>query len=875
MRPPAGHAVARWAALFALLVLGCPAPSPVPDAGVEVPDAGPPPPCDSPSACKKAGFDGVCRGGTCRAGVPCTDDVECGLAESCAAGRCRFTGCAADSECGTGKCREDVYACAECGKSADCPAPARCATRWQGRCLECRTDAECAGGGPAYCDAAQGACVYCRTNDHCPNGLSCGIDGTCHGAQKNSPCPLGVSCDLGLMCVTLNGNPVCLTPCSLYTPVCPASQLCLKLTFSGTNSLVFDKGEPLGICYDPFAGLKYYREVCTRSATAQNCQPNLECVPESAQSNVCRGFCNPNASGTCPSNELCHPFPGDYEDHRYGLCYPDNGWGEACGADSQCRAAAGLHPGRRPFGDRRALELLPLQGGHRPGARPLRGPRRPRRRGAAARRGVRERRVPRRPELLDAELLLLRRLPHRRRLHGGGAQGHLRRGRSPSPATTSSADLTGCRPSCQAKADCAPYGLGLTCRSRVDVTYYVPKLVQTCAPRLGAALLGEPCVVNADCREGLCTASDGRGVLRRGTCSQPCASGADCLGADGGLADGGARVRSAVVPGRDAPGEQRLRRRPEHRRRPARGGEGVPGPGRASPTTTAPEARCARPSVSPVAPLSQLSLRCLAPSLTGVKAGGDPCASDAECRSGACALLQPPSTGSGRVCLMPCGPSTVCPGATSCHTGGAALLFRQRLLRELHRVHPMTKALEERSSRGCCGRRRPPSPPAPTARVGRASSASSPGPQFDRLVQGLARQIGQSFQPEAVVGVAHGGVFVGGAIASALSCEFYPVRISRRSRDKVVRDRPQMFGKMPAELKGRRVLVVDDVAASGETLELARSLAKKAGAKDIATACLVSRPKGYAPTWTALPTDEFFVFPWDYDLLVPSWTAGA
>ncbi|MHB8874777.1 MAG: phosphoribosyltransferase [Myxococcaceae bacterium] len=144
--------------------------------------------------------------------------------------------------------------------------------------------------------------------------------------------------------------------------------------------------------------------------------------------------------------------------------------------------------------------------------------------------------------------------------------------------------------------------------------------------------------------------------------------------------------------------------------------------------------------------------------------------------------------------------------------------------------------------------------------------------QFDRLVQSLARQIGQSFKPEAVVGVAHGGVFVGGAIASALSCEFYPVRISRRSRDKVVRSRPQMFGKMPAELKGRRVLVVDDVAASGETLELARTLAGKVGAKEVATACLVSRPGGYAPTWTALPTDEFFVFPWDYDLLVPSWT---
>jgi len=137
--------------------------------------------------------------------------------------------------------------------------------------------------------------------------------------------------------------------------------------------------------------------------------------------------------------------------------------------------------------------------------------------------------------------------------------------------------------------------------------------------------------------------------------------------------------------------------------------------------------------------------------------------------------------------------------------------------------------------------------------------------QFDRLVQGLARQIQKHYAPQAVVGVAHGGVFVGGAIASALACDFYPVRISRRSRDRVVRVRPRMFGKMPAELKGRRVLVVDDVAASGDTLELARALAKKAGAREVATACLLSRPGGFAPDWTALPTDEFFVFPWDYE----------
>ena len=55
--------------------------------------------------------------------------------------------------------------------------------------------------------------------------------------------------------------------------------------------------------------------------------------------------------------------------------------------------------------------------------------------------------------------------------------------------------------------------------------------------------------------------------------------------------------------------------------------------------------------------------------------------------------------------------------------------------------------------------------------------------QFDRMIQALAREIHAVFRPDGVVGIAHGGVFVGAALGRALECEFYPVRISRRSRD--------------------------------------------------------------------------------------------
>ncbi len=133
--------------------------------------------------------------------------------------------------------------------------------------------------------------------------------------------------------------------------------------------------------------------------------------------------------------------------------------------------------------------------------------------------------------------------------------------------------------------------------------------------------------------------------------------------------------------------------------------------------------------------------------------------------------------------------------------------------------------------------------------------------EFDTHVHTLARQAHNVFRPTAVVGLAHGGVFVGGAMASALKVDFFPVRLTRRSRD--LRN-ARVTNEMPKEIKGKRVLLVDDVAGSGDSLEMAARLAKLAGAKATATASLVARADEFAPDFAALHSEVFYVFPWDY-----------
>lgn len=156
-----------------------------------------------------------------------------------------------------------------------------------------------------------------------------------------------------------------------------------------------------------------------------------------------------------------------------------------------------------------------------------------------------------------------------------------------------------------------------------------------------------------------------------------------------------------------------------------------------------------------------------------------------------------------------------------------------------------------------------------------ATGASSRKPQgavreiswaaFGDASRTLAARIGESFLPDVVLGVAKGGVFVGGALSAALDADFVPVRLEKRRRDTTpVEALPQI-----PDLRTKRVLVVDDVASTGATLARARALARKAGARDVKTAVLVVRPGGARPDWFALETDDLVLFAWDYHLHEP------
>ncbi len=131
-----------------------------------------------------------------------------------------------------------------------------------------------------------------------------------------------------------------------------------------------------------------------------------------------------------------------------------------------------------------------------------------------------------------------------------------------------------------------------------------------------------------------------------------------------------------------------------------------------------------------------------------------------------------------------------------------------------------------------------------------------------------------SFRPEILVAVARGGLLPGGGLAYALglkltdaiNVEFYT------DVDETLPDPVLLAPHLDtASLKGRRILVVDDVADSGRTLALVMDLLHQHGA-EARSAVLYGKPRSeVTPDYVWRVTDQWIVFPWSAQ---PPVTAG-
>ncbi|HTD50917.1 MAG TPA: phosphoribosyltransferase [Acidimicrobiia bacterium] len=140
---------------------------------------------------------------------------------------------------------------------------------------------------------------------------------------------------------------------------------------------------------------------------------------------------------------------------------------------------------------------------------------------------------------------------------------------------------------------------------------------------------------------------------------------------------------------------------------------------------------------------------------------------------------------------------------------------------------------------------------------------------FGSATRTLAAEIvGEGFHPDIVLAIARGGLTVAGALAYALdtkncfamNVEFYTAVDERLDMPAVL---PPTLDKV--DLTGLRVLIADDVADTGKTLELVR----KEVAEYVAEArCAVLYSKPWSvitPEYVWRHTEKWINFPWSCD----------
>ena len=138
--------------------------------------------------------------------------------------------------------------------------------------------------------------------------------------------------------------------------------------------------------------------------------------------------------------------------------------------------------------------------------------------------------------------------------------------------------------------------------------------------------------------------------------------------------------------------------------------------------------------------------------------------------------------------------------------------------------------------------------------------------QFGAAARDLAQRVVESrFEPEILLSITRGGLLPAGAIAYAMdnknlhiiNVEFY-TGINERLPE------PVFLPPLPATnyLDGRRVLIIDDVADTGETLRMVRDFCDKY-AVESRVAVLYEKPRSViAADYVWRRTDKWISFPW-------------
>lgn len=138
--------------------------------------------------------------------------------------------------------------------------------------------------------------------------------------------------------------------------------------------------------------------------------------------------------------------------------------------------------------------------------------------------------------------------------------------------------------------------------------------------------------------------------------------------------------------------------------------------------------------------------------------------------------------------------------------------------------------------------------------------------QVYAMLLNLAQEIREDgFEPDVIVGVCRGGWPPARVLSDLLSvADLANVRVEFYVGVAETKGEPSLTQPVSVNVSGKKVLVVDEVADTGRSLELVKRHLTEQGAREVRIATVYHKPwSAVRPDYCAKKTSKWIVFPWE------------
>ncbi len=136
---------------------------------------------------------------------------------------------------------------------------------------------------------------------------------------------------------------------------------------------------------------------------------------------------------------------------------------------------------------------------------------------------------------------------------------------------------------------------------------------------------------------------------------------------------------------------------------------------------------------------------------------------------------------------------------------------------------------------------------------------------YAMLLNQAAKILQSGFKPDIAVGITKGGWIPARVLSDLLEIpELATLGVEFYLGVAETRDEPVLTQRVSAVVSGKRVLLVDDVADTGKSLQLAKEHVLQQGAAEVRIATLYYKPLSVTkPDYYEKETRRWVVFPWE------------